>query len=102
MAFHITHRYGDMESSESVSILAELLRELDDDLEDTEHDSVSVSHESEWSMSVWRGGYVVFEHLENGGTADPMPNSSLHRTRTAALLCSEISRSRRAVRAGEA
>ena len=32
----------------------------------------------------------------------PASNSSLHRTRTAALLCSKVSRSRRAVRAGEA
>ncbi len=67
MAFHITHRYGDMERPESLAAFVELLSELDQDLEDTEHASVSVSHESEWCISVSRGGYVIFEHLENGG-----------------------------------
>ena len=67
MAFHITHRYGAMESDPPLSSLPALLRELDDRPEDTEHGDVAVSHESEWCVSVSRGGYVVFEHLENGG-----------------------------------
>lgn len=67
MAFHITHRYGEMESDPPISSLPALLRELDDRPEDTEHGSVAVSHESEWCMSVSRGGYVIFEHLEDGG-----------------------------------
>ncbi len=66
MAFHVTHRYGAMESDPPLASLPSLLRELDDRPEDTEHGSVAVSHESEWCMSVSRGGYVVFEHLENG------------------------------------
>ena len=67
MAFHVTHRYGGMDSAPPLSSLPSLLRELDDRPEDTEHGSVSVSHESEWCLSVYRGGYVVFEHLERGG-----------------------------------
>jgi hypothetical protein len=67
MTFHVTHRYGAMTSDPPLSSLPELLRELDDRPDDTEHDSVSVSHESEWCMSVWRGGYIVLEHLEDGG-----------------------------------
>jgi len=51
----------------SVSEFPALLRELDDRPEDTEHGCVAVTHESEWSISVSRGGYVIFEHLENGG-----------------------------------
>lgn len=43
-----------------------LRRELDERPEDTEHCSVSVTHETEWCISVSRGGYVIFEHLEDG------------------------------------
>jgi hypothetical protein len=67
MAFHITHRYGAMESDPPLSSLHDLLRELDDQPEDTEHGDVAVSHDSEWCISVSRGGHVVFEHLEDGG-----------------------------------
>lgn len=75
MAFHITHRYGSMDRPASVLAFAELLRELDERPEDTEHSSVSVTHESEWCMSVSRGGHVVFEHLEDGGERH-LPNVS--------------------------
>lgn len=67
MAFHITHRYGAMERDPPLSSLPALLGELDDRPEDIEHGDVSVSHESEWCISVSRGGYVIFEHLEDGG-----------------------------------
>ena len=67
MAFNITHRYGSMDGPKCASEFPALLRELDDRPEDTEHGSVSVTHESEWCISVSRGGYVTFEHLEDGG-----------------------------------
>jgi hypothetical protein len=66
MAFHVTHRYGAMDSDPPLSSLPSLLRELDERPEDTEHDSVSVSHESEWCIAAMRGGYVIFENLERG------------------------------------
>jgi len=44
-----------------------LLRELEDRPEDTEHGSVAVTHESEWSLGVSRGGYITFENLEAAG-----------------------------------
>jgi putative hemolysin len=56
-----------MESDPPLSALPDLLRELDEQPEDSEHGDVSVSHESGWCISVSRGGYVVFEHLEDGG-----------------------------------
>jgi hypothetical protein len=65
MAFHVTHRYGAMDSDPPLSSLPALLRELDDRPEDTEHSSVALSHESEWCIAVMRGGYVIFEHLES-------------------------------------
>jgi hypothetical protein len=67
MSFIITHHYGAQDRSTSTSILPVLLRELDERKEDTEHGSVAVTHESEWCISVSRGGYVTFEHLEGGG-----------------------------------
>jgi hypothetical protein len=67
MSFILTHRYGAQERSSSTSLLSALLRELDDQKDDTEHGSVAVTHESEWCMSVSRGGYVTFEHLEGCG-----------------------------------
>ena len=67
MAFHLVHRYGSMTPGGLFSNFAALLRELKDRPEDTEHGSVAVTHESEWSVSVSRGGYVIFENLETGG-----------------------------------
>ncbi|BFO57017.1 hypothetical protein AVXHC19_38200 [Acidovorax sacchari] len=67
MAFHLTHRYGSMSTGDEASDLSGLLGELDERPEDTEHGSVSVTHESEWCISASRGGYVVFENLESGG-----------------------------------
>ena len=67
MAFHLTHRYGRMSRGDSSSDFPALLRELDDRPGDTEHGTVAVTHESEWCMSVVRGGRVTFENLESGG-----------------------------------
>jgi hypothetical protein len=67
MAFHLTHRYGGMNPGHSSSDFVALLGELADRPDDTEHCSVAVTHESEWSVSVSRGGYVTFENLETGG-----------------------------------
>jgi putative hemolysin len=67
MSFFVTHRYGDQDDGTSLALFPPLLRELDDRPEDTEHGSVAVTHESEWCLSVFRGGYVTFEHLEDGG-----------------------------------
>jgi hypothetical protein len=65
MGFHITHRLGNVDQA-PCSAFHELLAELDADIEDAEHASVSVTHESEWCLSASKGGYVVFENLEEG------------------------------------
>jgi hypothetical protein len=67
MPFHVTHRYGEMESDPPRSRFAALLQELDDRPEDAEHTSVSVTHETEWCLSAYSGGYLVFENLEGNG-----------------------------------
>jgi len=65
MSFHVTHRQGNMEEAPHSAFPA-LLQELDAAPEDEEHTSVSVTHESEWCLGAYRGGYVVFENLEEG------------------------------------
>lgn len=65
MSFHVTHRLGNMEKA-LPSVFPKLLQELEADPEDEEHTSVSVTHESEWCVGAYRGGYVVFENLEEG------------------------------------
>jgi hypothetical protein len=69
MTFHITHRYGAMERDPPLLSLASLLAELADRPEDTEHAGVSLTHESEWCMSVSRAGSVTLENLESGAHA---------------------------------
>ncbi len=67
MSYFIIHRYGSMDREPSLASLRPLLAELEDRPEDTEHGSVALTHESEWCITVSRGGYVVFENLETGG-----------------------------------
>ena len=67
MSYFITHRYGSMDREPSLTSLRPLLAELEDRPEDTEHGSVALTHESEWCITVSRGGYVIFENLETGG-----------------------------------
>ena len=64
MAFHITHTNGRMENSPPLSSLPRLLDELA--IADAEHGDVSLTHESEWCISVSRSGCVAFENLEGG------------------------------------
>ena len=65
MSFFIYHRYGESERDPPLSIFPALLDELEERLDDEEHGSVSIIHESEWGLSVSRGGYVVFENVES-------------------------------------
>jgi hypothetical protein len=65
MGFHVTHRMGNVEKV-PYSAFPALLEELEVDPADIEHASVSVTHESEWCLSAYRGGYIAFENLEQG------------------------------------
>jgi len=53
-----------MDKSPPLSSLSPLLDELA--TADPEHGDVSLTHESEWCISVSRSGYVTFENLEEG------------------------------------
>ena len=66
MSFHVTHREGRQEANVPISIFEELFLEAEDNTEDNEHTSVSVTHESEWDLGYYGGGYLIFENLEDG------------------------------------
>jgi hypothetical protein len=65
--FNLMHHDGHMTSDAELAALPALLAELE--LADDEHPDVAVNHESEWSLSTSRGGYVCFENLEAEDTS---------------------------------
>jgi hypothetical protein len=69
----------------SVSDFPALLAELAEQPADAEHASVSVSHDSEWTLSAHRGGYLVFENLEEG---EPRHMTAISDSRIIALWTS--------------
>lgn len=76
MSFFVYHRYGDAERDPPTSTFPILLDELDVRLDDEEHTSISVIHESEWGLSVYHGGYVTWENVEGEGEPRHMGNVS--------------------------
>jgi hypothetical protein len=69
MSFFVYHRHGACQRDPAFSTFPSLLDELNERIEDQEHTSVSLIHESEWGLSVQAGGYVVFENV--GGDGEP-------------------------------
>jgi hypothetical protein len=76
MTYFVLHRYGASEPNPPLSSLPALLDELEDRLEDEEHSSVSVVHESEWALTINRGGYVSYENVEADSEPRHMPEVS--------------------------
>ena len=64
MTYRVTHSTGEMESGYPTERFTELLEELAS--ADDEHPDVSVVHESEWSLTVYKSGFLVLENLEFG------------------------------------
>lgn len=60
MAFHTTDRWGAMERNPVIERLRELLRSLD--IDDDEHPDVALTHETEWSLSAFPSGRLVWEN----------------------------------------
>jgi hypothetical protein len=63
MTYHVNTRWSGSESMPSVDRMREALAELDGD-DDDEHPSVSLSHESEWTLSAFPDGLVIWENVE--------------------------------------
>ncbi|MBX3479881.1 MAG: hypothetical protein KF842_05740 [Caulobacter sp.] len=77
------HRYGECEQRPPFSSFPALLDELETRLDDEEHTSVSLVHESEWALGFYRGGYVTFENVEEG---EPRHMTGVSRPRQLALM----------------
>jgi hypothetical protein len=64
MAFHVYHRFGECVTNPPLDTLDSLYAELE--IDDDEHPSVSVQHESEWSLEAFPGGLLIWENVEDG------------------------------------
>jgi hypothetical protein len=62
MAFCAYSRWGGSESNPSIERLRELLQSLD--INDPEHPDVALKHETEWCLSAFRSGLLVWENVE--------------------------------------
>src|SRR5436189_5984772 len=80
MAFHVTNRWGASVPNASIAQMKKVLQQLD--VEDIEHQSVSLTHESEWCLGAYPGGLLVWENLEAG---EPRHMSNVQPERTLAL-----------------
>ncbi len=63
--FFVLHRWGKSERSNDLDILHMLLEELDTDMPDDEHVSVSVRSQDGWCLSAYVSGLLVFENVED-------------------------------------
>ncbi len=81
MTYHVTHYTGSMEADFPVERFGDLYDELCS--ADSEHSDVSVTHESEWSLAVYKSGFVVLENLEDG---DPLHAGPLDRETVLELM----------------
>jgi|SRR5882672_8340555 hypothetical protein len=62
MTFSVTDRQGATESNPSVERLRELLQSLD--IDDREHPDVALKHETEWCLTAYSSGLLVWEDVE--------------------------------------
>jgi len=82
MSYSVTGVFGDAERGFSTNRFEELIEQVER-LSDQEHTNASVTHESEWSLAVFRNGKVVLENLEEG---EPLHMESLSRERVLELM----------------
>jgi hypothetical protein len=80
MTFHVRSRWGGDESEPSVDRLRAILEKLD--AEDDEHPDVALTHESEWCLSVFPSGLVIWENFEEN---EPRHMNGVSRERVLAL-----------------
>ncbi len=65
MRYHVMHWTGETESDYPPQRFGERLDELA--FAEREHPDVAIVHESEWSLTILRSGFVVWEHPDEGG-----------------------------------
>ena len=71
MSYRVTHCSGATEKDFPVDRFGELLDELVS--ADSEHFDISVCHESEWCLSLYRSHVAVLEQLEGGASMHSAP-----------------------------
>ena len=62
MTYSASDRWGATELNPPIERLRELLQSLD--IEETEHPDVALKHETEWCLSAYRSGLLVWENVE--------------------------------------
>jgi hypothetical protein len=86
MGFFASGRWGDDESNPPVERLREILQELDIEPEDVEHPDVSLTHETEWCLSAFPGGLLVWENVGDASEdADPRHMNGVSRQKVLEL-----------------
>jgi hypothetical protein len=65
MAYSASDRWGATELNPPIERLRELLQSLD--IEDKEHPDVALKHETEWCLSAFSSGLLVWENVEAKG-----------------------------------
>ena len=80
MGFVARSRWGGHERNPPVERLREILQELDIETEDLEHPDVSLKHETEWCLSAFLSGLLIWENV-GGAREDHDPESEDQPTR---------------------
>jgi hypothetical protein len=57
MGFPVTDRWSGMDNDVSIEHMKKLFESLD--IDDDEHPDISLTHDSEWGLSVFRGGGLL-------------------------------------------
>jgi hypothetical protein len=70
MTFSARGRWGGDERNPPVERLRAILEELDIETEDFEHPDVALKHETEWCLSVFLSGLLVWENVDGAPEAD--------------------------------
>lgn len=62
MSYSLNTHWGSSESMPSIGRMREVLAELD--VDDDEHPDASLTHESDWTLSAFPDGLVIWENAE--------------------------------------
>lgn len=81
MSVSLNYRWGECIGDPTEQQMQDALDQLD--VEDIEHQSVSIVHESEWCLGAYRGGLLVWEHVE--GELEPRHMNNVSRERVLEL-----------------
>ncbi len=70
MGFSARGRWDGGERNPPIERLGEILQELDIETEDFEHPDVSLKHETEWCLSAFLSGLLIWENVGDASEDD--------------------------------